>query len=114
MAALPLRHPYFSVYGQRQTCDFNQHFNQQDLSISNLAFADDVVLLAESPKILQRLTTKYCEELAVRGLQVNPGRCASLYVKVRKSKGGRTQFVPPRPCLKINAEEIPHMGIAET
>ena len=26
MAALPLRHPYFSVYGQRQTCDFNQHF----------------------------------------------------------------------------------------
>ena len=24
MAASPLRHPYFSVYGQRQTCDFNQ------------------------------------------------------------------------------------------
>ena len=26
MAALPLRHQYFSVLGQRQTCDFNQHF----------------------------------------------------------------------------------------
>ena len=25
MAAMPLRHPYFSVYGQRQTCNFNQH-----------------------------------------------------------------------------------------
>ena len=26
MAALPLRHPYLSVYGQRRTCDFNQLF----------------------------------------------------------------------------------------
>ena len=27
--ALPLRHPYFPVYGQRQTWDFNQHFFNQ-------------------------------------------------------------------------------------
>ena len=26
MAALPLRHPSFSVYGQRRTCNFNQLF----------------------------------------------------------------------------------------
>ena len=86
----------------------------EDLRISKLAFADDVVLLAESPKLLQRLTTKYCDELALRGLQVNPSKCASLYVKVSKSKSGRLWYVPPKPCLKINAEEIPHMGIAET
>ena len=36
----------------------------EDLRISKLAFADDVVLLAESPKLLQRLTTEYCDELA--------------------------------------------------
>ena len=29
MAALPLRHPYFSVYGQRQTCNFNQYLTNK-------------------------------------------------------------------------------------
>ena len=31
MAASPLRHPYVSVYGQRQTYDFNQHFLTNDI-----------------------------------------------------------------------------------
>ena len=83
----------------------------EDLRISKLAFADDVVLLAEGPKILQGQSTKYCEELALKGLQVNLGKCASLHIK---SKSGRRFYVPPRPCLKIDAEEIPNLRIAET
>ena len=54
------------------------------------------------------------EELALRGLQVKPGKYASLYAKVSNSKCGRTWYVPPGPCLKIKSEEIPHMGITET
>ncbi|GFX56982.1 hypothetical protein TNCV_3701471 [Trichonephila clavipes] len=46
-----------------------------------LAFADDLVLLAESPEKLQEMIQATTDELGLLFLHLNPAKCATLHIK---------------------------------
>jgi len=49
--------------------------------LAAIAFADNVVLLARTPKGLAMQLVTYEEELAKMGLVVNTAKCASLHIR---------------------------------
>ncbi|GFU59198.1 retrovirus-related Pol polyprotein from type-2 retrotransposable element R2DM [Trichonephila clavipes] len=59
-----------------------------------LAFADDLVLLAESPEELQEMLQATADELSLLHLRLNPTKCATLHMKMGESlHAAPTKFV---------------------
>ena len=67
---------------------------KENLKLSHIAFADDVVLLAPRMDLLQGIFNTYTESLSEIGLEIHPGNCQSFKVVVervntnRRSGGG--------------------------
>ena len=85
-----------------------------EVRVNHIAFADDVVLLAESPGNLGRLFSRYAEELGKVGLEVNPAKCASVNITVHKRKAGRRWVVNPDPIVQYGGSHIPPLAADET
>lgn len=52
--------------------ELKSNYGDHSLTISNLAFADDVTLIAEKPKGIQKLLDKFSQVLGNIGLDLNP------------------------------------------
>lgn len=85
----------------------------REVRVSHMAFADDVVLLAENSQNLQRLLTAYTEHLNRVGLEVNPRKCATVDIRVHKRKDGRRWVVQPS-ILSVKDQAIPSLAAGET
>ena len=59
-----------------------------DVRLNHLAFADDLILMSETVKGLQRQIDAFTGHLALSGLEINAGKCASvsLVVQARTAK----------------------------
>ncbi len=57
-------------------------YKWDDVSVTQLAYADDIVLVSESAEGLQNLLNTFVTETCKIGLQVNPAKYGSLAMKV--------------------------------
>ena len=73
-----------------------------------IAFADDAIILAKSPRMLQERLKLFERSLAPTGLRPNAEKCASLTLKV---EGKRNKSVmDDRERYNINGKTIPPLG----
>ena len=70
-----------------------------------LAFADDLVLFAESPRDLQSQLDRLVTALGSCGLTINAAKCSSMAFDVYD----RCSFVDSTPFLTASGETIPAM-----
>lgn len=79
-------------------------FNEK---VSFLAFADDLVLLADSSEGLDVNCRKGMEELSLAGFKANAEKSATLNIKALRGKW----VCDPREFLKIEGEQVPPISI---
>ena len=80
--------------------------------VSVLAFADDLVLMAETRDGLQALVDDVTQSLKAGGLVVNPNKCRSLSLKVdRKAK---SWFVASQSAVSVDDEEVTVLSPADS
>ena len=77
--------------------------------VNHLAYADDVVLLAKSPRNLNRLVEQYILELSRMGLLVNAANCATVNIRVNKPKAGTNWVVDSSSIVEIDGAAIPSL-----
>ena len=82
-------------------------------TVSHLAFADDVALLAQTRQGLQENIERVADHLRKSGLSLSAGKCKSLSIVVTR---GRTKkwYCDDTPRFQVAGEIIPSLGIAET
>ncbi|KAF6016440.1 hypothetical protein EB796_025253 [Bugula neritina] len=78
--------------------------------ITYMAFADDIVLFAESKEGLCVNVELLNNELRKAGFEANPGKCATISIGARKGKW----FSDGKPFLKIDGAEVPAVPITGT
>ena len=84
-----------------------------EVRVNHLAYADDVVLLAESPRNLNRLVQQYTLELSRVGLEVNAAKCATVNIRVHKRKAGTKWVVDSSSIVEIDGAAIPSLPASE-
>ena len=83
--------------------------------LSAIAFADDVVLLARTPKGLAMQLAAYEEELAKMGLVVNAAKCASLHIRWGGGRGGQKWKCSSGSIFRArDGKEIPALTVCQT
>jgi len=60
--------------------------------VNAVAFADDVILMAETPEGLRRTCEAFTDRIEVAGLRVNPMKCATLTL-VPSGRGRKVKTV---------------------
>lgn len=75
--------------------------------ITSLAFADDIAIIAESPKTLQHMIIRVAEEFQHVGLSLNANKCATLIIKANKKQ--KHMFVSEEQLMSADGP-IPTMG----
>ena len=80
--------------------------------VSVLAFADDLVLMAETRDGLQALIDEVTQSLKAGGLVVNPDKCRSLTVKV--DRAAKSWFVASQSTVTVDNEEITVLSPADS
>ena len=83
--------------------------------LSAIAFADDVVLLARTPKGLAMQLATYEEQLAKMGLVVNAAKCASLHIRWGGGRGGQKWKCSSGSIFRArDGKEIPALTVSQT
>lgn len=87
-------------------------FSKSELPIKALAFADDLVLISDSDKSIQRLADSVLASLGRGGLRPNPAKCAQSRVDV---VGKSKRWYQPNggEPLKIAGEEVVQLGVED-
>ena len=80
--------------------------------LNYLAFADDIVVLANSPKELQEQLTNLYKRLKAFGLEINPDKCKCAHIQTCKKL--HTYFIAVKPEITINNSKIPNLNSDET
>jgi hypothetical protein len=91
--------------------DGNIGFKLGSVTVNHLAFADDVVLLAETPAGLQNQINKFSAHLARSGLMMNAGKCATLSIVANLRK--KQWRCDPVSFARLGTELIPALPINE-
>lgn len=91
-----------------KTIDERIGYKLKNTTISALAFADDLVILAKTPIALQKQINSLVDELAMAGLKINAAKCRTLHIQV----DGKAKRWVVNPCTKILAEGIPIKAIS--
>lgn len=86
--------------------------NQEGLRISYLAFADDLILTAASPRGLQEQVNKLKEGLESAGLHLNEAKCATMHIDIDGKR--KTWIANPEEFLTINSKPVIALSIATT
>ena len=92
--------------------DRNIGFKLGEQLLSHLAFADDVVLVAETQAGLQRQIDAFSGHLAKSGLFMNAGKCATLSIVAQKFK--RSWFCNATSSLRLGGDLISALKVRET
>jgi hypothetical protein len=82
------------------------------LTVTYLAYADDIVLLTESPIVMQEMLDTVTEALALAGLQVNEEKSASLRIVVDGS--AKRWLCHPGAYLSVGEKLLPALNINQT
>lgn len=77
--------------------------NSEGLRISYLAFADDLILVAASPRGLQDKVNRLSEGLKLTGLQLNEAKCATMRIQI---DGKKKKLRIQTHSLRLATEEI--------
>lgn len=78
-------------------------FHHENISLSHIAYADDIVMIANNPNKLQLGVTLLAEGIAKLGLTFSVGKCQSHGKYFRNGSG----VVESRPFLHIGNDNIP-------
>lgn len=86
--------------------------NSDGLRISYLAYADDLILTAASPRGLQEQINRLGEELKLAGLYLNEAKCATMRVQI----DGKNQkwIANPEAFIMINEKQVSALSIVST
>lgn len=87
------------------TCDPNIRFKGETVDVNCMAFADDIVVLAATPRGLQHQLNALEQFLAARGLQVNPAK--SLSLTILPSGKSKVSKIDTTHTYRINGKPIP-------
>lgn len=87
------------------TCDPNIRFKGETVDVNCMAFADDIVILAATPRGLQDQLSALEQFLTARGLQVNPAK--SLSLTILPSGKDKVSKIDTTHAYTINGEPIP-------
>lgn len=87
------------------TCDPNIRFKGETVDANCMAFADDIVVLAATPRGLQQQLSALEQFLAARGLHVNPAK--SLSLTILPSGKDKVSKIDTTHTYNINGEPIP-------
>lgn len=80
-------------------------------SISCLAYADDIILLANTKFEARALLNKCLEFFSKTGLSINPSKCAALILETVPSK--KKLYTVTNPTFHVNDQTIPQMDVIE-
>lgn len=86
--------------------------NAEGLRISYLAFADDLILTAASPRGLQEQVERLEVCLEITGLHLNESKCATMRIEIDGK--GKKWIANPREFLSINGNSVKALTIATT
>ena len=79
--------------------------------VTNLAFADDLVLFGENKASIQKQIERVIGGLKECGLTINPSKCASIHIVADAKK--KTWACDPTPCLCVNDTMVKSLSINE-
>ena len=109
----PLSVHLFNAVVNLATSKLNDRFGfsiDSKLKLKFLAFADDLVLLADSQVGLQKNLDILIEEFGLSGLKLNVKKCSSMAIKCHKKKW----VCLSRPFLSANSQPISTLSITDT
>ena len=92
--------------------DRNIGFKLGEQLLSHLAFADDVVLVAETQAGLQRQIDAFSGHLAKSGLFMNAGKCATLSIVAQRAK--KSWFCKATSSFRLGGALISALKVQET
>ena len=82
------------------------------VKVSYLAFADDIVLLAESPVGLENQANCFAKGLKACGLYLNAGKCATMAIDCPPHE--KRWVACPDPFLRLGPDLVPAISIEST
>ena len=82
-------------------------------TIEYLAFADDLVFLAENPQTLQVKINALSKGMNHIGLSFNVAKCRAAHIMKHRSKN-KAWYIGTQASVKSNGTEIPNMSAGET
>lgn len=79
--------------------------------LNHLAYADDIVLVADSPEVMRSLPTTMEEEARITGVTMNPAKCASLHVKDKVTRNTTFTCICTQIAALGEGDAYCHLGI---
>ena len=94
-----------------ETLDDDVGFNLDGVTLNHLAFADDVGLLASTPRGLQALIDSFTQHLLKSGLSVNAAKCATLSVAINGKT--RKSIIDSTQVFAVGGGQIPALAVVD-
>lgn len=92
-------------------CSTFQGVKINNISVQCFAYADDMILVAQTPRDLQSMLNEVVVNLGKRGMELNAGKCRSMTFLTVPSK--KKTFLETHHQYRIATEPIPAMKITE-
>ncbi|XP_046985876.1 uncharacterized protein LOC124555855 [Schistocerca americana] len=81
------------------------------VSVSALAYADDIVLLARDSEAMQTLLNVVGEAATLAGLTFKPSKCATLHIRRRQTLGSVFALEGGEPAVLCAGDAYLHLGV---